>query len=30
MQVVTWDFASGTVDAAADPRGIGEPRFSAP
>ncbi len=27
MHVVTWDFASGEVDAASDPRGIGEPRF---
>ena len=24
MQVVTWDFATGTVQAASDPRGIGE------
>lgn len=24
MQVVTWDFASGKVDAASDPRGVGE------
>jgi gamma-glutamyltranspeptidase/glutathione hydrolase len=27
MQVVTWDRASGRVDAASDPRGIGTPRF---
>jgi gamma-glutamyltranspeptidase/glutathione hydrolase len=24
MQVVTWDFASGKVEAASDPRGEGE------
>ena len=30
MHVVTWDFATGSVDAASDPRGIGEPRFYAP
>jgi len=30
LQVVTWDRVSGEVDAASDPRGIGEPRFSAP
>jgi gamma-glutamyltranspeptidase/glutathione hydrolase len=30
MQVVTWNFSSGKVDAAADRRGIGEPRFLAP
>jgi gamma-glutamyltranspeptidase/glutathione hydrolase len=24
MQVVTWDFASGKVEAASDPRGVGE------
>ena len=24
MQVITWDFASGKVDAASDPRGVGE------
>jgi gamma-glutamyltranspeptidase/glutathione hydrolase len=29
MHVVTWDFATGAVGAAGDPRGIGEPRFSA-
>jgi gamma-glutamyltranspeptidase/glutathione hydrolase len=23
MEVITWDFASGTVDAASDPRGAG-------
>jgi hypothetical protein len=23
MQVITWDFASGRVDAASDPRGEG-------
>jgi gamma-glutamyltranspeptidase/glutathione hydrolase len=28
MHVVTWDFTSGAVDAAADPRGIGAPRFT--
>lgn len=27
MHVVTWDFETGEVDAASDPRGIGEPRF---
>lgn len=27
MHVVTWDFDSGAVDAASDPRGIGEPRY---
>jgi len=27
MHVVTWGFSSGEVDAASDPRGIGEPRF---
>ena len=30
LQVVTWDRDTGAVDAASDPRGIGEPRFSAP
>ncbi|MEE8542402.1 MAG: gamma-glutamyltransferase, partial [Gammaproteobacteria bacterium] len=30
MHVVTWDFATGRVDAASDPRGIGEPRFFVP
>ena len=30
MHVVTWDFTTGEVDAASDPRGIGEPRFLAP
>ncbi len=30
MHVVTWDFATGRVDAASDPRGIGEPRFYTP
>ena len=30
MQVVTWDFDTGRVDAASDPRGIGEPRFYSP
>jgi gamma-glutamyltranspeptidase/glutathione hydrolase len=29
MHVVTWDFATGAVDAAADPRGIGEARYDA-
>jgi gamma-glutamyltranspeptidase / glutathione hydrolase len=29
MHVVTWDFPSGEVEAASDPRGIGEPRFFA-
>jgi gamma-glutamyltranspeptidase/glutathione hydrolase len=24
MQVITWDYAGGTVQAAADPRGEGE------
>jgi hypothetical protein len=24
MQVITWDFASGKVEAASDPRGEGE------
>ena len=28
MHVVTWDFDSGEVEAASDPRGIGEPRYS--
>jgi gamma-glutamyltranspeptidase/glutathione hydrolase len=30
MHVVTWDFATGDVEAASDPRGIGEPRFDIP
>lgn len=30
LQIVTWDRRSGAVDAASDPRGVGEPRFSAP
>ena len=30
LQIVTWDRRRGTVDAASDPRGLGEPRFSAP
>ncbi len=30
MHVVTWDFDTGEVDAASDPRGIGEPRFYSP
>ncbi len=30
MHVVTWDYDTGRVDAAADPRGIGEPRFYPP
>ena len=30
LQIVTWDIASGAVDAASDPRGVGEPRFSGP
>ncbi len=30
MHVVTWDYASGDVDAASDPRGIGEPRYEEP
>jgi len=30
LQIVTWDRRSGEVDAASDPRGVGEPRFSAP
>jgi gamma-glutamyltranspeptidase/glutathione hydrolase len=27
MHVVTWEYASGAVNAASDPRGIGEPRY---
>ena len=30
LQIVTWDRHSGNVDAASDPRGVGEPRFSTP
>ena len=30
MHVVTWNFDTGEVDAASDPRGIGEPRFHVP
>ena len=30
LQIVTWDRDSGNVDAASDPRGVGEPRFSTP
>lgn len=30
MHVVTWEFSSGAVEAASDPRGIGEPRFHEP
>ena len=30
MHVVTWDFTTGEVEAASDPRGIGEPRFRMP
>jgi gamma-glutamyltranspeptidase/glutathione hydrolase len=30
MHVVTWNFDTGHVDAASDPRGIGEPRFYVP
>jgi len=30
MHVVTWNFETGHVDAASDPRGIGEPRFYVP
>ena len=30
LQIVTWDRRSGAVDAASDPRGVGEPRFFAP
>ena len=30
MHVVTWDFDTGEVDAASDPRGTGETRFYAP
>lgn len=30
LQIVTWDSRSGNVDAASDPRRVGEPRFSAP
>ncbi len=29
LQIVTWDRRSGDVDAASDPRRVGEPRFSA-
>lgn len=29
LQIVTWDRRSGEVDAASDPRVVGEPRFSA-
>jgi gamma-glutamyltranspeptidase/glutathione hydrolase len=27
MHVVNWDFTTGEVEAASDPRGIGEPRY---
>ena len=30
MHVVIWNFDTGHVDAASDPRGIGEPRFYVP
>ena len=30
MHVVTWEYSSGTVEAASDPRGTGEPRFHEP
>ena len=30
LQIVTWDIGSGDVDAASDPRVVGEPRFSSP
>jgi len=30
MHVVTWEYASGAVEAASDPRGLGEPRFHTP
>ncbi|HJP37376.1 MAG TPA: gamma-glutamyltransferase [Gammaproteobacteria bacterium] len=30
MHVITWDFGTGSVDAASDPRGAGEPRFHTP
>ncbi len=30
LQIVTWDLGSGDVDAASDPRVVGEPRFSSP
>ena len=30
LQIVTWDRRSGAVDAASDPRVVGEPRFSSP
>ncbi len=30
LQIVTWDRRSGEVDAASDPRVVGEPRFSSP
>ena len=30
LQIVTWDRRNGEVDAASDPRVVGEPRFSVP
>jgi gamma-glutamyltranspeptidase/glutathione hydrolase len=30
MHVVTWDYENGEVEAASDPRGIGEPRYAQP
>ena len=30
MHVVTWDYSNGAVEAASDPRGIGEPRYHEP
>ena len=30
LQIVTWDRRTGSVEAASDPRGIGEPRFFEP
>ena len=30
LQIVTWDRRTGSVEAASDPRGIGEPRFYEP
>ena len=30
LQIVTWDRRTGAVDAASDPRVVGEPRFSSP
>ena len=30
LQIVTWNRTTGEVDAASDPRGLGEPRFFDP